>query len=260
MQNKKLLIIDGLNIFRRVYEANPAPDSVGKAEGAIRASHNSMFRALREHNPSHVMLTFDAGGPTWRHARYPAYKQNRKPMPTPLYDELSKFKPVLVSEGWGLIEHPGFEADDTIASGAFEADAIHAEVVILSTDKDLASLASERVRIYDHFSAVWRDEAWCLAKFGVGPALLLDWLALTGDPVDGIPGVEGIGAKTATKFLQEHGNLKALLAAAGSIPGKMGARLQAQPDQARLSRELTELRKDLFPLGLDWGQLRTPAY
>ena len=260
MQNKKLLIIDGLNVFRRVYEANLAPDSVKKAEGAIRASHNSMLRALREHQPSHVMLTFDAGGPTWRHALDPNYKINRIPMPAHLHDELRKFKPVLASEGWGLIEHPGFEADDTIASGAVEAEAIRANVVILSTDKDLASLASERVRIYDHFTAIWRDEAWCLAKFGVRPGLLLDWLALKGDPVDGIPGVAGIGAKTATKLLLEYGSLTALLMAADSIPGKMGARLQAQPAQARLSRELTELRKDLFPLGLDWDQLRAPSF
>lgn len=245
----KLLLVDGLNLIRRVYEANLAPDSTEKAQGALRSSLSSFNRALREHAPTHCLWAFDAGGPTWRHVLYPAYKAARKPMPTFLKDELVPFKESLAQNGWAMAEPLGFEADDALGSLAVTASEQGIEVVVLSTDKDLASLAAyPGVSVHDHFGNIRRDAEWCKGKFGVGPELILDWLALTGDAVDGIPGVEGVGAKTATKLLLDHGDLRGVLNAAVdlNIPGKVGARLHLQRDVAQLSRELTTLKLDLF--------------
>jgi protein Xni len=251
-----LLLVDGLNVFRRVYEANPAPESLEKAQGAMRSSYASLKRALREHRPTHVMLAMDVQGPTWRHALYPEYKAGRTPMPDVLRAELETFLPRLRGEGWHIQAQPGVEADDVIGSAAFEACSLGVPTVVLSTDKDLASLLQCGAQIRNHFDESWRDLAWCEKKFGVGPELILDWLALTGDPVDGIPGVPGVGTKTASKLLLEYGNLSGVLSAASGIKGKLGERLREHTGLARLSRELTELRLDLFMGGgLDWSDM-----
>lgn len=256
MNRPTLLIIDGLNVIRRVYGANPAPDSPEKAVGAIKASYSSFLRGIKEHRPTHVMVAFDAGGNTWRHDLFADYKKDRNPMPEPLQVELVKFKRFLTDGGWGLVEHPGFEADDTIGSASLEALDIGSEVVILSTDKDMVCLDEIGARVRDHFSGIWHDEQWCLTKFGIPPSLILDWLALMGDANDGIPGVDGVGAKTATKLLIEYGSLNGVLNAAADIKGKVGENLRSQKSIALLSRELTTLKLDLFPAGLDWNALK----
>lgn len=259
--NARLLVIDALSIVRRCYEANPTPDGPEKAEGALRAARGSFNRGLHEHAPTHALVAFDVGGLNWRHALYPAYKQDRKPMPAPLAEALPEFKESLMREGWALDEHPGFEADDTFASACYAAvmQDLQVEVIGLSSDKDLAAMSQFGVRIRDHFNGVWRDGLWCEEQFGVGPARLQDWLALVGDKVDGVPGVEGVGRKTATKLLLEYGDLEGVLAAAPGIKGKLGERLVAHADMARLSRQLTALRLNLYPHGLDWDTLQAPG-
>lgn len=247
MPQFKLLTIDAYNVIRRVYGANPAPDSDEKAQACLRASRQSLRRALLEHKPTHAALVFDAEGPNWRHQVYPKYKLERKPMPAPLRDAMPYFQRELRVAKWHLLEMPGVEADDVIGSLAVEAE--HAgfeEHVILSTDKDIASLVQYGARVYNHFEQRWHDEAWLLGKMGVRPDQVLDFLALMGDASDGIPGVEKVGLKTAAKLLQEHETLEGVLSAAVNIPGALGKRLREQADIARLSRKLTELKTDLF--------------
>lgn len=258
MDNFTLLAVDGLNLVRRVYEANPAPDSDDKAKGAVRASLSSLKRAVREHQPTHALLAFDAGGHTWRHNLYAAYRQSRKPMPEPLKQALPGLLTQWAELGFCVRQIPGVEADDTVGTVVHKASARGVPCVVLSTDKDLAGLMSSSVRVRDHFKPEWRDEAWALKKFGVAPNLIADWLALTGDSVDDIPGVPGVGEKTAARLLNEHGNLEAVLAAAASIKGKLGERLQQHQGLARLSRQLTQLKCDV-PLGIEtWSELRCP--
>ena len=257
-----LLVIDGLNIIRRCYEANLAPDSVEKAQGALRSSAASIRRALQEHKPTHVVLAMDPVGQKWRHALYPAYQAKRKPMPQPLSDALRKtpgwrsWAQALGIAGW---EVPGFEADDLMSSlvAIWEEYFGDALVTLLSTDKDLCSLVRPNVRVRDHFNQILRDEAWVEAKFGVRPDQLLDYLALTGDAVDGIPGVDRIGAKSAAQLLQAHGTLEHVLAAAADMPGARGEALRNGVEAARLSRQLTQLRSDLRYEGL--SQAKAPA-
>lgn len=259
MQTPKLLAIDGLGFVRRTYKANPAKDEREKVEGAFLTIEQTFRRALREHEPTHVLFAFDAGGPTWRHALYPPYKADR-PADTPEFKEgLAKYKSRLVSEGWALVEHPDHEADDTLASVSFASLAVEADIVVLAGDKDISIVAQYGAKVYDHYERVWHDSPWCRAKFGVGLDRLQDWLALVGDDVDGVPGVEKVGGKTATALLLEHGDLEGVLAAAGTIKGVVGKNLVEQADIARLSRQLTALRVDLFPQGLDWDAMRVPA-
>lgn len=254
----KLLNVDGLNLVRRVYEANPAPDSVEKAEGAMRASLSSLKRALREHAPTHALVAFDAGGRTWRHDIYEAYRNSRKPMPEPLKAVLPALIEHWSSLGFCVRQIAGVEADDTVATATTRAVAAGIECVVLSTDKDLVGLMGDKVSIRDHFKPEWRDLAWCMKKFGVPPHLLADLLALQGDSVDDIPGVDGVGAKTAAKLILEHGSLEAVLLAAPGIKGKLGQKLVEQQDIARLSRRLTALKTDVS-LGIaSWSELRCP--
>ncbi len=255
-QPEHLLLIDGLNIVRRIYEAIQIPDSPDKAKRAIGSSVGSVRRALQEHNPTHVLAAFDHGGPTWRHALYGAYHSSRKPKPEPLKEAIPKIIKLIEDLGVCTIKVPEVEADDVIATvfGHWKARS-HGRVTILSTDKDLASLVSEGARVFDHFGGSWRDEAWVVKKFGVDAARLQDLLALTGDATDDIPGVPGVGPKTAAKWLNEHGSLDVLIERAGAITGKAGEALRANIDQARLSRQLVEFKTDLS-LGLTWKALR----
>lgn len=252
-----LLLIDGLNIVRRVFEANPTEDIEGKVQGALKACLGSFRRALSQMQPDYALAAFDHGGPTWRHELYPAYRQGRKPMPDLLRDALPGLRAELESTfGLRTISPPGVEADDVIAcvQGVW-ARQERGRSIVMSTDKDLAELLVHGAEIRDHFKPEWRDAAWVEAKFGVGPHLLHDLLALEGDDVDGVPGVDGIGRKTAVKLLHEYGSLEAILSNAQEIKGAAGQNLRSQADRARLSRDLVSFRKDLT-LGLTWSALR----
>ncbi len=256
----KLLLIDGLNIVRRCYEANPAPESSDKAQSAASVALQSMRRGLRDHTPSHCLVVFDAGGPTWRHTLFSDYKANRKPLCPFLTDELVLMKERMAHAGWPIMAIPGEEADDSLFAVASAARAEGEEVVLLSTDKDLVRLVALGVKVYNPFDREWRDAAWCMRRFGVPPAQLTDFLALMGDSVDNIPGVDRIGAKTAAKLLLEYGDLAAILnaAEAGHIKGMQGATLVAQRSQAELSLALAGFRSSFSPLDLWWDELEAP--
>lgn len=264
----KLLTVDAMNLVRRIYEANPAPDSEEKALGAVRASKSSLARALRTHQPTHAAFVLEGTGPTWRHTLYPEYKLGRKPAS----EHLTRALPGLLEElrgfGWAVLQKPDFEADDVIASLAYEAGALALEQeapvehVILTTDKDIVWCHTLGARVFDHFAEIWRDADWLMASKGIRPEQMLDYLALVGDPVDGIPGVDKVGKKTAATLLQTYGDLETVLSNASAIGGKLGERLQTQADTARLSRQLTGLRLDLFQgeEPLSWDALKAPRF
>ncbi len=253
-----LLLIDGLNIVRRIYEANPVEDSVEKAEAAIRNSLFSFTRALNTYNPTHVLAPFDFGGLTWRHELYADYKIKRKPMPAELWQALPGLYTQLADMGVATILVPGVEADDVLATVVSQWDiARRGPITVLSTDKDIAALTAKGAQVVDHFNRVVRDESWIVGKFGVSSALLQDLLALAGDSSDGIPGVPGVATKTAAKLLNEHGSLDQVMAQAATVKGKVGENLRASLDVVRLSRKLVEFKTDL-KLGITWNSIRVP--
>lgn len=256
----ELLIVDTMNVVRRVYEANPAPDSPEKVKNALRAVNGTLRHIERQYPVTHRAMVMDAPGKNWRHAIYPDYKAGRTPMPQILRDGVNEYLHLLRGQGWPKWEYAGFEADDGIFSLAAAAEKVGLATLTISTDKDVSAvLQFKGARVRDHFGGIWRDEAWCLGKFGVLPRQLLDLLALTGDPSDGIPGVDKVGVKTAAKWLQTYGTLEGVLAAAPDIPGAIGQRLRDQIDRARLSRQLTELRRDLIPANFNWDRLNIEA-
>lgn len=252
----KLLAIDGLNIVRRVYEANPDEDSPDKAEIALRNSFSSFRRLLDTHQPTHVLAAFDAGGPTWRNDIHPPYRAHRTPMPHVLREGLPGFYDMLSNIGLKVICQEGVEADDVIATvvmrwlGEGRGDAI-----VSSTDKDLHVLISFGALLWDHFKNEWHDRAWVEKKFGVTPEMLTDLLALCGDSTEGIPGVEGIGQKGAAKLLNAYKTLEGIMAGAGILLNSTGQKLRAGRDMAFLSRELVKLKTDVR-LGVTWKTLQ----
>ena len=253
-----LLLIDGLNIVRRVYGAVPGDDGPEKVEGALKSSLASFRRALAENKPTHVLAAFDSGGKNWRHELWPDYRAARKPMPQELRDALPGFKEQLAAAGVRSITMEAVEADDVIATAAhaWTRSKPGAALVVVSNDKDLAQLMSIGALVRDHFQQVWRDAAWVQKAFGgVGPALLHDALALMGDSSDGVPGLKGVGPTTAGRWLTEHGGLEQLLAAADSVKGKAGETLRAGAEQVRLARKLVSFKTDIA-LGLTWNALR----
>lgn len=252
----KLLAIDGLNIVRRIYEANPEEDSPEKAEIALRNSFSSFRRLLDTHQPTHVLAAFDFGGVTWRNEIYPLYRANRTPMPAVLRERLPEFYDTLSKLGLKVICLEGVEADDVIATAVLRwLGEGRGDAIVSSTDKDLHVLISFGALLWDHFKNEWHDSAWVEKKFGVTPEMLTDLLALCGDSTDGIPGVEGIGQKSAAKLLNAYKTLEGIMAGAGILLTTTGKKLRAGRDMAFLSRELVKLKTDVR-LGITWKTLQ----
>jgi DNA polymerase-1 len=255
----KLLAIDGLNILRRVFEANPETDLRQKAELATRNTLSSFRRLLSAHAPTHVLPAFDAGGHTWRHALYPAYRANRAPMPSELHDRLPEFFGALQNMGLHVVSVPAVEADDVIATAVLRwLSEGRGDVIVASTDKELHVLIEHGALVWDHFKSEWHDAAWVEEKFGVSPAQLVDYLALTGDATDGVPGVTKIGSKKAAHLLRAYGTLDGVMAGAGILQDALGQKLRREKAQAYLSRELVRLKSDVT-LGVTWKTLAFTA-
>lgn len=251
----KLLAIDGLNIVRRVYEANMEEDEAIKADTALRHSVASFRKLLTAHQPTHVLPAFDFGGHTWRHDLYARYRENRAPMPDALKERLPDFYVQLAELGLHVVSIPEVEADDVIATGVLRwLGEGRGEAIIASTDKDLHTLIEHGAVIWDHFKGEWHDSKWVEAKFGVPPEMLTDLLALMGDVSDSIPGVSKVGVKTAAKLLQSYGNIDRIMAGAGILKNTLGEKLRKDKDQLYMSRQLVALKDDVR-MGVTWNML-----
>lgn len=258
----RLLILDGNNIVRRVYEARRGAPPEERLTGSLSASMASIRRALREIRPTHAIAAFDYGGNTWRHEQFPGYTKGREPMASGLRDALPGFRDAVTDElGVRCLAVQGLEADDVIATVAMRwSEAGHGSCVVCSTDKDVLTLLPYGVNVRDHFARCWLDAAYVEAKFGVAPSQLRDYLALRGDKSDGVPGVPGVGPATAVDLLKRFGTLEACLEQARIIPGQPGRRLREGRREAERSLALVSFKTDV-PLGLTWSALRVaPAW
>ena len=240
-----LLLVDALNLIRRVHAAQPDEDTAQKAEDARTATVQSLRRALREVSPTHAVAVFEGEGPSFRHALHPPYKTGRKPMPGTLAQALPAFRESFLDLGVASYSLPATEADDVIGTFARKAENADVTAVILSTDKAFLQLLSDRIRVRDHFNQKELDAGYVRQKFGVGPGQLVDYLALVGDPQNHIPGVAGVGAKTAAALIDEHERLDTVLDRAATMSGSVRTKLLEGADAARLSRSLLQLKCDL---------------
>ena len=252
------LIVDGLNLIRRVYAATPEGEPSAHFDSALGATVQSLRRALLEHSPTHAVVVFDGAEPTWRHELYAEYKAGRKPMPEELRAGLDRYREAFSHLGVSSVSKPGIEADDVVATLAAGVAVHDGRAIILSTDTAFCQLISERIVVRDHFQKRALDESYVRDKFGVGPGQLVDLWALAGSGTTHIPGVPGVGVKTAAKLLEEHGSLERVLESAPEMKGKVGESLRNGGDIARLSQKLARLRTDL-ELGWNLKSFRVPV-
>ncbi|MEN9618342.1 MAG: polymerase, partial [Pseudomonadota bacterium] len=200
-ESKTLLLVDGSSYLYRAFHAMPdlravPGDPTSAATGAIRGMIN-MMQALRKEVPTdYAACVFDAKGPTFRDEMYPAYKANRSPMPDDLRSQIEPIHAMVRMLGWTVLDVPGVEADDVIATLAVTAAKQGVTVVVSSGDKDLSQLVNEHITIMDTMNGKKRDVAGVTAEFGVPPHLMIDYQTLVGDTVDNVPGVQKVGPKT----------------------------------------------------------------
>ncbi|MBK9237266.1 MAG: DNA polymerase I [Rhodoferax sp.] len=244
-----LLLVDGSSYLYRAYHAMPdlravPGDPTSAPTGAIRGMVN-MMQALRKEVPAaYVACVFDAKGPTFRDAIYPAYKAQRSPMPDDLRSQIAPIHELVRLLGWRVLDVPGVEADDVIGTLAQAAAGRGMRVVVSSGDKDLAQLVNEHITIIDTMNGKRRDQAGVQAEFGVPASLMVDYQILVGDAVDNVPGVEKVGPKTAAKWLTEYGSLAEVLAHAADIKGVAGENLRKAIDWLPTARQLLTIKTD----------------
>lgn len=240
-----LLLVDGSSYLYRAYHAMPNLSSRdGVPTGAIHGIVAMLKRLSADVGAAHAACVFDAKGKTFRDDWYPAYKANRSPMPEPLVQQVQPIHEVVRLLGWPVLEVPGIEADDVIGTLAASAKARGMNVLVSTGDKDLAQLVDERVTLINTMSNETLDPQGVVDKFGVAPNRIVDYLALVGDSVDNVPGVDKVGPKTAVKWLQEHGSLDAIVAAADSFKGATGDNLRRALDWLPMGRKLLTVAID----------------
>jgi len=260
---ERLHILDGYGyIFRAYYalvnqrgRANVRLSTAGgMPTGALFVYARMLVRLYLDENPDRVVVVFDAPGKSFRSDLDDQYKANRKETPEDLQVQLPYFRPLTEAFQWPVVSVEGVEADDVIATLVRRARAEDMDVVIYSGDKDLMQLVSDHVSVIDAMRQIHYDEARVREKFGVGPDQLGDYLALVGDSSDNIPGVTGVGAKTAAKLLNQFGNIDGILAGTDQLKGKMKERFEdsEQRERLALSRQLVQLKEDVdVPAKLD---------
>jgi len=253
----RLLLVDALNLIRRVYAAQPGEDGPDRVDGALTSTVGSLRRAVRECEPTHAAVVFEGHGPSWRRQRYAGYKAGRTPMPEALKSSLPRFEEAFLEQGIASLSFPAMEADDVIATLATKVALRGGAVVILSTDKTFLQLLSDRIQVRDHFQQRPLDRAFVIDKYGVEPEQFVDFLALTGESTNNIQGVPGVGRKTAATLLRQYGTLDQVCSESGAIQGKLGESLREHTEEVRMSQTLVCLRKDL-ELGLNLRSFRLP--
>ncbi|MCG8466160.1 MAG: hypothetical protein MI750_15095 [Xanthomonadales bacterium] len=223
-----LYLVDGSSyLFRAFHALPPLTNAQGEPTGAMYGVANMLKRLLEEHNPKHVAVVFDAKGKNFRHELFPEYKANRPPMPDDLRCQIAPLHELIQVMGLPLVSVPGVEADDVIATLVKQARAEGWSCQVATSDKDLAQLVDEQVTLVDTMNNSQMDIAGVEKKFGVRPEQIVDYLALVGDTSDNIPGVQGVGPKTAAKWLGQFGDLDALMQRADEIKGKAGEHIAA---------------------------------
>ena len=244
--NNKVFIIDGSAfIYRAFHAVAPLTNSEGFQTNAIYGFINILRRLFKEQKPEYVAVAFDTRGPVFRHDLYKAYKANRPPMPEELAPQIPFIKQVVEAMGIASFEKQELEADDLIGSAAEVLSAQGHRVVIVSGDKDLLQLVNDKVIMWDPMNDRTMDREGVFKKYQVYPEQLLDCFALMGDSSDNVPGVPGIGPKSAAKLISEFGSLEALYDEIESLKkSKMKERLIDNRDKAFLSRDLIRLKVD----------------
>ena len=260
---QEVYLIDGSAYIYRAYHAiTPLTTSQGLATHAVFGFLSILRRILREKNPAYLAVAYDSRGPVFRHEMYGAYKANRAAMPEDLQVQIPYIKELV--RGFNILsfEIPGVEADDIIATAALQLSRQGHKVIVVSGDKDLLQLVGEQIVVWEPMKDRVMDSQAVRDKYNVGPEQLLDCFALIGDSSDNIPGVPGIGPKTAETLINQYGTIEGVYAhLEGMKKSKMKERLAENKEAAFLSRELIRLKEDLpLPTTLETYKLPAPDH
>jgi DNA polymerase-1 len=252
---KRLLLIDGSNMLFRAYYAIPAhlSTSSGQPTNAVLGFVTMLNKLLSRKIPDFGAVVFDPPGGSFRNRESADYKANRAGMPGDLSSQLGLIDRAVEAFRFPVLRVTDFEADDVIATIAKRAEALGHQVIIVSGDKDFSQLLSAKVSMFDGMREIMYDPELVRKKFGVPPGLFADYQALCGDKIDNIPGVPGIGAKTASRLLEEYGSLDGILANLDKVKGKPGQLIAEHRETALLSRRLATLDCDVA-IEVDWQE------
>ena len=257
-----LLLIDGHGLVFRAFFAMPAlSNSRGEVTNAAFGFTSMLLKAFAEHRPTHAIAAFDPPGPTFRHEEFADYKAHRPDMPSELRPQLAWCREIVAALNIPIVEMVGFEADDVIGALAVQGERAGLDVLIITGDLDTLQLVTDHVHVYASRRGITETIVYDLDKvrerFGFEPPLVVDFKALQGDTSDNIPGVPGIGAKTASALVQQYGPLEAILAAVPTMKeGKVRRLLEEHRAQAELSKRMATIRTELdVPLDADAARL-----
>ncbi|MBI2198891.1 MAG: DNA polymerase I [Candidatus Rokubacteria bacterium] len=257
--SERFFVLDGPGYLYRAYHALPfLSTSKGQPCHAVLGMSTMVWKLLREESPDYFIVAWDPPGPTFREERFAAYKATRPRMPDDLRSQIPYVKALFEALRLPLVEVPGFEADDVLGSLVARTQELPLELVLVSSDKDMLQLVGPRVRVLSpgpRGERVLLDEGQVREKWGVEPAQIPDLLALMGDSIDNIPGVPGVGQKTAVKLIGQFGSVERLYDNLTLVPGKLRETLAANRKQALLSRELATVRASV-PLSEDLSTFR----
>lgn len=257
---KKILLIDGSNLLHRAYHAlPPLTNAGGQPTNAVYGLLMMLQKVMAREQPTHVAICFDRGKGTFRHREYPAYKAQRKPTDAELISQFPLAEEVLTLNGYRCLDSEEYEADDIIGALARRGQQDGEEVLILSGDKDLLQLLGDHIRVLSFKKGISEldviDEAVFRDRYGLAPAQMIDLKALMGDSSDNIPGVRGVGEKTALKLLHQYNTLAGVYEAIGEMPNnKLKEHLLEDQEQAHRSYRLVTIA-DEMPLDLTWDDL-----
>ncbi|MEO9215633.1 MAG: DNA polymerase I [Rhodanobacter sp.] len=241
----QLILIDGSSYLYRAFHAlPPLTNAHGEPTGALFGVVN-MLRATLNAKPEYLAFVSDAPGPTFRDAMYDQYKANRPSMPDDLRTQVEPMLAIVGALGFPILRVPGVEADDVIGTLAMQAHALGIDVLVSTGDKDMAQLVGPHITLVNTMSNTVMNTDGVMEKFGVRPEQIIDFLALTGDTVDNVPGVPKCGPKTAAKWLAEYHTLDGVIENADKIGGKIGESLREALPRLPLSRELVTIKIDV---------------
>ena len=248
-----LVLVDGSSYLYRAFHAlPPLTTSTGQPVGAIRGVISMLNKLADSTGAERMVVVFDASGKTFRDDMYAEYKANREKMPDELREQIEPLHSIIRALGFPLLAVPGVEADDVIGTLAKQAEAAGEGVLISTGDKDLAQLVTDQVTLVNTMSDSTLTPVGVEEKFGVPPERMIDFLALTGDSVDNVPGIPKCGPKTAAKWLNAYGSLDGVVESAESIGGKIGETLREYMHVLPLSKALVTIKTDCeLPIGLE---------
>lgn len=255
----KLILIDGNNIIYRAFFAMPPlTNTAGQQTNAVYGFTTMLLRLIEEHKPTHMIVAFDAGKVTFRHEGYEDYKGGRQKTPPELSEQFPLLKELLTNLGVPQFEIGNYEADDIIGTISRQADEAGRKVMIVSGDKDMLQLASEHTTVALIRKGVTEVELYgpeqIRDKYDLTPEQIIDLKGLMGDASDNIPGVPGVGEKTALKLLHQFGSVEGVLAGTGELKGKMKEKLEAHAEDAVMSKKLATIYREV-PLEHSWDDM-----